>query len=150
MGRKGNGSSSNALAVQVDETGSIKYDAIARRGHSDSKIIHSKFSDLIGLRQRAETGELDLSRPSEEQVRETKAKTEAALAILISGASAAQKPKNVNVQSTRDPTFIRYTPSNQKGDNTRKNDRIFKIMDKLVDPLAPPLHKVGQIPIQGF
>ena len=31
-------STSNALAMQVDATGKIKYDAIARQGHSQDKV----------------------------------------------------------------------------------------------------------------
>ena len=62
MGRKTT-SSSNALALQVDAEGKVQYDAIARRGHSDSRIIHSSFKDLIPLRQQANAGELSLARP---------------------------------------------------------------------------------------
>jgi SNW domain-containing protein 1 len=61
MGRKST-SSSNALAIQVDGEGKVKYDAIARRGHSDSRIVQSSFKDLIPLRQRADVGEISLER----------------------------------------------------------------------------------------
>src|ERR1700712_5062975 len=70
MGRKTT-SSSNALALKVDAEGKVDYEALARRGHSDSRIIHSSFKDLIPLRQRAEVGELSLERPSEEEVQAT-------------------------------------------------------------------------------
>eukprot|EP01099_Mayorella_cantabrigiensis_P008044 TRINITY_DN7402_c0_g1_i1.p1 TRINITY_DN7402_c0_g1~~TRINITY_DN7402_c0_g1_i1.p1 ORF type:complete len:183 (+),score=29.13 TRINITY_DN7402_c0_g1_i1:74-550(+) len=60
MGRKGSGSSSNALTLQVDAEGKVKYDAIARQGHSESRIIHSSFKDLIPLRQQANAGDLSL------------------------------------------------------------------------------------------
>ena len=33
--------SSNALAVQVDATGKIKYDAIAKVGHSKDKVSNT-------------------------------------------------------------------------------------------------------------
>lgn len=145
MGRKGT-SSSNTLAIQVTAEGKIDYTAISRRGHGDSRIVHGTFSDLIPLRQRADAGEVDLSRPSEEQIAATAEKTKAALDILVNGAVKAQKPKNVDV-ARREATYVRYTPSgSQMGKNDRKNDRIMKIMPRAVDPVAPPLWKHKKIP----
>ncbi|KZF20361.1 putative transcriptional regulator Cwf13/SkiP [Xylona heveae TC161] len=145
MGRKMN-AKSNALAVQVDAEGKVKYDAIARQGHNDKRIVHASFKDLIPLRQRADVGEISLERPSAEQVAEQTEKTKDALAKLVSGAVAAQKPKNVRGTSRNDPTFVRYTPANQMGDNTRKNDRIFKIVERQQDPMEPPKFKHKKIP----
>ncbi|PNS16447.1 hypothetical protein CAC42_181 [Sphaceloma murrayae] len=145
MGKK-QASSSNALALQVDGDGKVKYDAIARRGHSDDRIVHASFKDLIPLRQQADAGELNLSRPSEEEVAETKRKTELALATLVSGAIAAQKPKNVKGISRKDPTFVRYTPAAQMGDNSKKQDRIMKIVERQQDPMEPPKFKHKKIP----
>ena len=39
MGREGKESTSNALAVQLDAQGKIKYDVLARQGHSKDKVI---------------------------------------------------------------------------------------------------------------
>ncbi|KAI0898092.1 SKIP/SNW domain-containing protein [Annulohypoxylon nitens] len=137
---------SNALAIQVDATGKVKYDAIARQGHGESRIVHSSFKDLIPLRQRADAGEINLERPSEQEVAETKERTAKALAALVSGAVAAQKPKNVNVGNRKDPTFVRYTPANQMGDNSKKQDRIMKIVERQKDPMEPPKFKHKKIP----
>lgn len=146
MGRKQT-SSSNALALQVDAEGKVKYDALARRGHSDSRIIHTSFKDLIPLRQRADVGEISLERPSEEEVEATRRKTQDALAALVSGAVAAQKPKNVKGTTRKEPTFVRYTPAdNQMGDKTKKNDRIMKIVERQIDPMEPPKFKHKKIP----
>jgi SNW domain-containing protein 1 len=145
MGRKSQ-SSSTALAVQVDGEGKVKYDAIARAGHNDNRIVHTSFKDLIPLRQRADAGDINLDRPSEEEVAASTEKTKNALALLVSGAVAAQKPKNVNVGSRKDPTYVRYTPANQMGDNTRKNDRIMKIVERQQDPMEPPKFKHKKIP----
>ncbi|GAB7351115.1 hypothetical protein MBLNU459_g1577t1 [Dothideomycetes sp. NU459] len=146
MGRK-HTSSSNALALQVDAEGKVKYDALARRGHSDSRIIHTSFKDLIPLRQRADVGEISLERPSEEEVEASKRKTQEALAALVSGAVAAQKPKNVKGTTRKEPTFVRYTPTdNQMGDKSKKNDRIMKIVERQIDPLEPPKFKHKKIP----
>ncbi|KAI1504118.1 SKIP/SNW domain-containing protein [Biscogniauxia marginata] len=145
MGKKGS-ATSNALAVQVGADGKVKYDAIAKRGHSEGRIVHASFKDLIPLRQRADAGEIDLQRPSEEQVAETTERTKNALAALVTGAVAAQKPKNVNTGSRRDPTFVRYTPANQMGNNEKKNERLFKIVERQKDPMEPPKFKHKKIP----
>jgi len=146
MGRKGTSSTSNALAVQVDAEGKVKYDAIARRGHGDNRIVHASFKDLIPLRQRVDMGEISLDRPSEEEVAAQMEKTKNALAGLVEGAVQAQKPKNVKGGRRNEPTFVRYTPANQMGENDKKNDRIMKIMDRQQDPMEPPKFKHKKIP----
>ncbi|PYH45771.1 SKIP/SNW domain-containing protein [Aspergillus saccharolyticus JOP 1030-1] len=147
MGRKGTASTSNALAVQVDAEGKVKYDAIARRGHSDNRIVHASFKDLIPLRQRVDMGEVSLDRPSEEEVQAQMEKTKTALASLVEGAVSAQKPKNVRGGRRAEPTFVRYTPANnQMGDTSRKNDRIMKIVERQQDPMEPPKFKHKKIP----
>ncbi|RJE18341.1 Pre-mRNA-processing protein 45 [Aspergillus sclerotialis] len=146
MGRKGTSSTSNALTVQVDAEGKVKYDAIARRGHSDSRIVHASFKDLIPLRQRVDMGEVSLDRPSEEEVQAQMEKTKNALASLVEGAVTAQKPKNVKGGKRADPTFVRYTPANQMGESERKNDRIMKIVERQQDPMEPPKFKHKKIP----
>lgn len=146
MERKGTSSTSNALTVQVDAEGKVKYDAIARRGHGDNRIVHASFKDLIPLRQRVDMGEVSLDRPSEEDVAAQMEKTKNALASLVDGAVAAQKPKNVKGGQRAEPTFVRYTPANQMGDTDRKNDRIMKIVDRQHDPMEPPKFKHKKIP----
>ncbi|RFU74637.1 snw 1 [Trichoderma arundinaceum] len=145
MGKKG-ATTSNALALQVDAEGKVKYDAIARQGHGEGRIIHTSFKDLIPLRQRADAGEIDLSRPDKESVEATTERTKNALAALVSGAVAAQKPKNLNIGQRKDPTFVRYTPANQMGDNSKKQDRIMKIVERQRDPMEPPKFKHKKIP----
>lgn len=145
MGKKG-ASTSNALAVQVDSEGKVQYDAIARQGHSQGRIIHTSFKDLIPLRQRADAGEIDLARPDKDAVAASTEKTKHALAALVSGAVAAQRPKNVNVGNRNDPTFVRYTPASQMGDNGQKQDRIMKIVERQRDPMEPPKFKHKKIP----
>lgn len=146
MGRKGTSSTSNALAIQVDGEGKVKYDAIARQGHSESRIIHSSFKDLIPLRQRADAGDINLDRPTQEEAQETAERTKLALEKLVSGAVAAQKPKNVKGVTREEPTYVRYTPANQMGDTSKKNDRIFKIVKRQEDPMEPPKFKHKKIP----
>lgn len=147
IGRKGGASSkSNALALTVDESGKVKYDAIAKQGHSEGRIVQTSFKDLIPLRQRADAGEINLERPSQEEVAATAERTKAALEKLVSGALVSQKPKNINTVGKRDPTFVRYTPANQMGDNSKKQDRIMKIVERQRDPMEPPKFRIKKIP----
>ncbi|KGO74378.1 SKI-interacting protein, SKIP [Penicillium italicum] len=146
MGRKGKSSKSNALALQVDAEGKVKYDAIARRGHADDRTVHASFKDLIPLRQRVDMGEISLEKPSEEEIQAQMEKTKAALTTLVEGASSAQKPKNVKGGKRAEPTFVRYTPANQMGNNGRQNDRIMKIVERQLDPMEPPKFKHKKIP----
>ncbi|KAF2449720.1 hypothetical protein P171DRAFT_198777 [Karstenula rhodostoma CBS 690.94] len=145
MGRKGTASTSNALAMRVDQEGKTKYDEIARRGHAENRIVQASFKDLIPLRQQANAGELDLERPSQEMVQATKEKTQAALNALISGQTAAQKPKNVKGRGKDEPTFVRYTPTAQMGESQGKT-RILKIQQRQMDPMEPPKFKHKRIP----
>ncbi|KAH6654981.1 SKIP/SNW domain-containing protein [Truncatella angustata] len=145
MGQKGS-STSNALAIQVNADGKVKYDAIAKQGHRENRIVHSSFKDLIPLRQRADAGEINLAKPTEEEIAETKNRTQQALEKLISGAVASQKPKNVNAGGKREATFVKYTPANQMGDNSKKQDRIMKIIERQRDPMEPPKFKHKKIP----
>lgn len=148
MGRKGGSaaSSSDALAIQVNNEGKVKYDAIARRGHDEKRIIHASFKDLIPLRQRADVGEISLEKPSEEEVQASKERTQKALSGLVAGALAAQKPKNIKGTSRPEPTFVRYTPANQMGDQGKNGDRIMKIVQRQQDPMEPPKHKIKKVP----
>jgi len=146
MGRKGGSSSSNALALKVDNEGKVKYDDIARRGHNEGRVVHASFKDLIPLRQRADVGEISLDRPDEEEVQAIKERTQRALQTLVDGTLAAQKPKNVKGTSRPEPTFVRYTPANQMGDNNKKQDRIMKIVQRQQDPMEPPKHKMKKVP----
>ena len=59
-------SSSNALAVQLDASGKIKYDAIARVGHSKDKVVHSKFEDLVP--KVMDEDDLGLQRPDDDEL----------------------------------------------------------------------------------
>lgn len=99
--------------------------------HSDW-ISHTSFQDLIPIRQRSDAGELSLDRPNQEVVDAQTEKTKNALSKLVSGALAAQNPKNVQGLAPRDAKYVRYTPANQMGSVEHKNDRIMKIVERYV------------------
>lgn len=47
MGRPNNQSTSNALAVQLDHEGKVKYDVIARQGHDKNKVTFCQVVFII-------------------------------------------------------------------------------------------------------
>lgn len=148
MGLVSKASSGGALALQVDSQGLIKYDAIARQGHDKDKIIHSSFKDLIPLRHRVDSGEINLERPDEELVTSTAERTNAALQALVSGQLAASRPKTIKTQRKGEPTYVRYTPSNQMGEasDVAHRQRIIKMVEMPEDPMEPPKHRHRKVP----
>lgn len=123
LGRKQKASSGNSLALQVDEDGRVKYEAIAQQGHRDGVTVQSTFKDLIPLAQRTDVKNRDMERPSEDDVRSTTERTKAALEKLTQGKiKAAQPNKGIDAQSA--VSFVRYTP--QQGNGT--SQRIIKMV----------------------
>ena len=139
---------SNALQVQVDERGNIQYDAIVRQGHDANRIIHTSMKDLVPLRQRVDVGEINLDRPSEEEVISTAERTRQALEKIAMGQIADSKPKNVRKATQNEPTYIRYTPANQMGErgDVAHNQRIIKMVDRAEDPMEPAKFRHRKLP----
>ncbi|KAF5331184.1 hypothetical protein D9619_005502 [Psilocybe cf. subviscida] len=145
MGKK-KASSGNTLALQVDSEGNVRYDAIARQGQREGKVIQSQFKDLVPLAHRKDLEETErtMERPSEEEVQETAEKTRLALEKLVNGKIKAAQPKNVP-DSQGKTSFIRYTPGQQNGEAGLKQ-RIIKMSEVVEDPLEPPRFKHKKIP----
>lgn len=139
---------SNALQIQVDAQGNIQYDAIVRQGHDSGRIIHTSLTDLIPLRQRADVGEINLERPSEDEVQSTAERTRQALEKIAMGQISASQPKNVRKATQNEPTYIRYTPANQMGQrgDVAHNQRIIKMVDRQEDPMEPAKFKHRKLP----
>lgn len=91
MGREGKESTSNALAVQLDAQGKVKYEMLARQGHAKDKIIYSKLSDLLPAEIVSEN-DPSLERPNEDEVQEITEKTRLALEKLTHSKIAAAMP----------------------------------------------------------
>lgn len=69
MGKSKSKTSSNAVAVQLDEKGDVKFNLLARQGVANKdKIIYSKFTDLLPKQVTEE--DPDLARPDPEEVKE--------------------------------------------------------------------------------
>ncbi|RUS27663.1 SKIP/SNW domain-containing protein [Jimgerdemannia flammicorona] len=156
MGRKNSSGSTatsgGSLTLEVDAQGNVRYDAIARQGHSDTRIVHSQFKDLVPLHARADVDEDKITedRPSEEEVTDVMERTRAALEKIVQGKIAAAQPKNV-VQGgdKKGPTYIRYTPgqgSQSDAFNSGAKQRIIRMVEMPVDPMDPPKFKHKKIP----
>lgn len=91
MGQKGRESTSNSLAVQLDAEGKVKYDVIARQGHSKDKIIYSKLTDLLPAEVVAEN-DPSLEKPNQEEIEDITERTRQALQKLTNSKIAAAMP----------------------------------------------------------
>lgn len=143
MGQKGNASTSNALPVQLDAEGRVKYEAIARQGHSKDKIVYSKLTDLLPAEVVAEN-DPSLEKPSEEEIEDITERTRAALQKLTNSKIAAAMPVRC-AQKQAPAQFIRYTPSQQGAAfNSGAKQRIIRMVDAQVDPVEPPRFKINK------
>ncbi|KAF9366326.1 mRNA splicing protein [Mortierella sp. NVP85] len=132
----------STVALQVDAQGNVEYDAIAKRGHSSKTIVQSQFKDLVPLSERADTGDISLSRPSEQECL-LRASFNAQPIAKIS----ASLPKNVvSNNKSGGPTYIRYTAANQTTSAAGVGQRIIKMVDMPVDPMEPPKHQHKKVP----
>ncbi|KAF7278040.1 hypothetical protein GWI33_008812 [Rhynchophorus ferrugineus] len=136
MGRERH-STSNTLEVKLDAEGKVKYDALARQGHSKDKIVYSKLSDLLPVEVVSEN-DPSLQKPSQEEVDDVTEKTRRALMKITNSKIAAAMP--LRVADKQGPAqFVRYTPSQQgPAFNSGAAQRIVSIVEAQVDPLEPP------------
>lgn len=144
MGAPGTtGRKSNALAVQLDATGKVKYDAIARQGHGKDKIVYSNLSQLLPAEVLSEDAEL-LQRPDEESIAETTEATRKALEKLTNAKISAAMPVRC-AEKGAPAQYIRYTPS-QQGDafNSGAKQRIIRMVEAQVDPMEPPKFRINK------
>ncbi|XP_054826422.1 SNW domain-containing protein 1 isoform X2 [Eublepharis macularius] len=141
MGRKKK--MSNALAVQVDAEGKIKYDAIARQGQSKDKVIYSKYTDLVP-KEVMNVDDPELQRPDDEAVRELTEKTRSALEKSVSQKIAAAMPVRA-ADKLAPAQYIRYTPSQQGvAFNSGAKQRVIRMVEMQKDPMEPPRFKINK------
>uniref|UniRef100_A0A674MKH9 SNW domain-containing protein 1 n=1 Tax=Takifugu rubripes TaxID=31033 RepID=A0A674MKH9_TAKRU len=141
MGRKK--MTSNALAVQVDSEGKIKYDSIARQGQNKDKVVYSKYTDLLP-KEVLNDDVPELKKPDEETVQELTEKTRAALNKQVSQKIAAAMP--VRAADKQAPAqYIRYTPSQQGvAFNSGAKQRVIRMVEMQRDPMEPPRFKINK------
>merc|ERR1712226_1728848 len=140
MGQKK--SSSNALALQSDATGKLRYDALAKHGHAKDKVVHSKFQDLVP--KQFQEDDPDLERPDEEAIADTTEKTRQALEKLVQGKISAAMPVR-HAEKQAPAQYIRYTPSQQGvAFNSGAKQRIIRMVEVQSDPMEPPRFKANK------
>ncbi|WWD16392.1 pre-mRNA-processing protein 45 [Kwoniella shandongensis] len=144
MGKKKSGAGTT-LALQVDQDGLVRYDAIAQHGRAVGSKVQSSFKDLVPLANRADVSEKEraMERPDDESVNETAERTRLALERITHGKIKAAQPKHVP-KSNNDSTYIRYTPANQGAGEGKQ--RIIKMTEVQEDPLEPARFKHKKIP----
>ncbi|KAG7295262.1 Puff-specific protein Bx42 [Plutella xylostella] len=143
MGVRGAESTSNALAVQLDESGKVKYSAIARQGHGADKIIYSKLTDLLPSEVLAED-DPSLQKPNEEDINEVTEKTRLALEKLTNAKISAAMPVKA-VSKLAPAQYIRYTPAQQGGAfNSGAKQRVIRMVEAQTDPMEPPRFQINK------
>merc|ERR1712223_811256 len=132
---------SNALAVQLDASGKVKYDVIARQGHGKDKIVYSKYTDLL---PKEITDEEEVQRPDEDAIREMTEKTRAALEKKTNSMVSAALPVRA-AEKTAPAQYIRYTPSQQgESFNSGAKQRVIRMVETQKDPMSPPRFKINK------
>ncbi|WWC88036.1 pre-mRNA-processing protein 45 [Kwoniella dendrophila CBS 6074] len=144
MGRKKTGAGTT-LALQVDQDGLVRYDAIAQHGRAAGSKVQSSFKDLVPLANRHDItdAEREMERPDAESVNDTAERTRLALERITHGKIKAAQPKHVP-KVNGDASYIRYTPANQGSGEGKQ--RIIKMTEVQEDPLEPARFKHKKIP----
>jgi len=134
---------SNALSIQVDAEGNIKYDAIAKYGHGKDRVVHSKFKQLVP-KGVLDDDDPELQRPDEETIQKQTEKTRLALEKLTNEKVSAAMP--VKRAERRGPTqHIRYTPSQQgEAFNSGAKQRVITMVEMQKDPMEPPKFRTNK------
>ncbi|KAI5704852.1 hypothetical protein M8J76_003906 [Diaphorina citri] len=141
MGKKGQESTSNALAVTLDSEGKVKYDVLARQGHGKNKIIYTKLSDM--MQTELTLDDPSLQKPDEDTIKDITEKTRLALEKLTNSKISAAMP--VRCADKQAPAeYIRYTPSQQGAAfNSGAKQRVIRMVEVQKDPMEPPRFKIN-------
>lgn len=97
------------------------------------------FSDLEGQDFTDE----ELRKPSREEIEACKARTLAALAGVLDTLNARNLVGAVKTNSGTDPVYVRYTAAESApGFTEASTQRVVRIQERKIDPLAPPAFKL--------
>ncbi|CAF1312554.1 unnamed protein product [Didymodactylos carnosus] len=133
---------SNALQLQMDASGKPKFDAIVKQNVKGSKIVYSKFTDLLPIEVRED--DPSLQKPSEDDLKEKTEKTRQALEKMIATKVSAALPVQ-HAERQAPVQYIRYTPSQQgAGFNAGAKQRIIQMVEVQKDPMEPPRFKINK------
>jgi SNW domain-containing protein 1 len=111
MGRPGGNKSTAIVAVDVDEKGQVRYDAIVKQGLGvqNKQLVHTTLDDL--RTKKGDAAALQL--PSEDEQAATAERTRLALEALVDTKIKQSKASTVAgaAPTAEEPTYIRYTPN---------------------------------------
>ncbi len=152
MGRSGGrgvnssgASSSSIVAVDVDESGNLKHDAIVKQGTNSDKIVYSR---LHNTREK-EGDKESLVVPTEDEEMLTAERTRLALDKIAGGKVEGSTLKGAlnQVLVKKEDSFVRYTPNpSAPGYNPDAKERVVRIVEAQSDPMEPPKHKYKKTP----
>ncbi|XP_015920234.1 SNW domain-containing protein 1 [Parasteatoda tepidariorum] len=143
LGKKKEKTNANNLPVQLDAQGKIKYDVIARQGHSKDRVVYHKFQDLLPSEITNED-DPTLQKPNEEEVEDNTEATRLALEKLTHTKISAAMPVRA-AEKTGPVQYIRYTPSQQGfAFNSGAKQRIIRMVEVQKDPMEPPHFKINK------
>ncbi|XP_063933562.1 puff-specific protein Bx42-like [Zophobas morio] len=141
MGKEKTG---KTLALQVDQNGKIRFDAIVRQGHGLNTVLHTDFNQLV--RKDVIEDDPTLQKPGQEEIDKTAEETRLALEKIIEHKVSAAQPVRAPEKSSPDK-YIRFTPAQQgPGYNSGAQQRIIRMVDAPVDPMEPPKFRHKKIP----
>ena len=116
-------SSTAVVPVNVDASGSVKFDAIVKQGHASHVVVHTGYEAM----QAKNEAKMDLSKPSVEEEEKLAEETKKALGMIVDKKIATAMPTHV-AKHSKEAVFIKYTPStqsqNKEGQKGTGNDGI--------------------------
>lgn len=115
------------IPMQYTATGDKDYEALARVGHHESRVVQTSFTDLLPRDMSEEATRALLQRPSEEEVeRQARATQDAFNQILAKNTTAGR------IGTAASASFVKFTPQGED------ESRIVKVMEMPKDPFDPP------------
>jgi SNW domain-containing protein 1 len=140
------------VAVGVDaRTGESRWDGIVSGGRgAGAARVQARFSDLVEAERggSAAVAALVRARPDAAEEAASAAATGAALGAIVGAHADANRPAYVAPSARADAgAFVRYTPSaDTQGYSAALAQRIVRVVEAPVDPLAPAKHKHKKVP----
>ena len=138
------GTTTLALASSTPAGGSVDFSALHRHGDNRNKVVHADHGALVP--KLTEVAPDALARPDEDAIRDTAARTSAALQLKVDTVLSAAQPKSL-APRPGEARYVRYTPSQGAGPGgSGGQQRLVRISDAHVDPLEPPKFKHKRVP----
>lgn len=126
----------NTLEREYDEQGDVKYDALARVGHSSSRVVQAGLADMQPAARQV------WSKPPAEEIARQLEVTRAALEKILNGKIKATQPKGAG--SARGAPlagqFVRFSAADGS------QAKVVRMVEAQQDPFAPPKFHHKRIP----